>query len=444
MAGHDPQDAAAPSRAVGAALTAALAGERLRIVAGLIRTTGDWELAEDCLQDAAERALAHWPADGIPDNPAGWLRTTAQRRALDLLRRRRTELRKVQEVQAMDEPTRRDEGADRRPGPPTGDVLVGPGGAVVDDRLVLLFACCHPALPLAGRVALTCKTVTGMSTRQVARAFLVSEATMSQRLLRTRNKIAHAGIAFAPPPPHRLAERTAGVLAVIYLLFNEGYTTLEARPAGEPDLAAEAIDLAALVSRLLPDDPETHALLALLRLQHSRRAARLDDRGDLVPMEEQDRTRWDRAMIDAGLADLRRARAAETPGRPAAAGTYRLQAEIAALHATPATAAETDWPRVVALYDLLLTGAPSPVTALNRAVAVGFADGPDAGLAALGTVADDPRLSGYRQVEVVRADLLRRAGRMSEAAAAYRRALGDAESEAERRFLRRRLRELGG
>ncbi len=416
------------------ALTAALAAERLQIVAGLIRRTGDWELAEDCVQDAIERALARWPVDGIPDNPAAWLTTTAHRRALDLIRRRQVEAGKLREVAAMN-----NEG----PGPePTGDVLIGPGGAVLDDRLVLLFTCCHPALPLAGRVALTCKTVTGMSTRQVARAFLVSEATMGQRLLRTRNKIAHAGIGFAAPPPHRLAERTSAVLAVLYLLFNEGYAASEGAAADDPDLAREAIELAVLVSRLLPDDPETHALSALLQLQHARRPARIDEHGDLVPMEEQDRTHWDRALIASGLAALREARV-RTGGsdRP---GPYVLQAEIAALHTTPATAADTDWPAVVATYDELLRVQPSPVAALNRAVAVGFADGPDAGLAVLAEVAADPRLAGYRYLPAVRADLLRRAGRTTEAVAAYREALAVIDGDAERRFVERRLAELGG
>ena len=411
-------------------------------MAGLIRVTGDWELAEDCVQDATERALARWPRDGVPDNPAAWLSTTAHRRALDVLRRRRVETAKLQEVHAMsglsDWPgSSGSSGSPGVAGVGPGDVLIGPGGAVLDDRLVLLFTCCHPALPLQGRVALTCKTVAGLSTRQIANAFLVSEATMSQRLLRTRNKIAHAGIGFTPPEPHRLHERTAGVLAVIYLLFNEGYAGSEG-PADDPGLAREAIELATLVSRLLPDDPETHALSALIRLQHSRRSARVDESGDLVPMEEQDRSLWDQGMIRAGLDALREARAlSATPG------PYRLQAEIAALHATPARAADTDWPSVVGLYDRLLAVQPSPVAALNRAVAIGFADGPDAGLAALEVIVDDPVLAGYRFLTAVRADLLRRAGRRTDAVTAYRQALDATRTVAERHFVQRRLDELG-
>ncbi|NUR09396.1 MAG: sigma-70 family RNA polymerase sigma factor [Nocardioidaceae bacterium] len=401
-----------------AVLAAALAAERLRVVAGLIRVTGDWELAEDCVQDAAERALERWPRDGVPDNPAAWLTTAAHRRALDVLRRRRVEAGKLREVQAMTE---------REPAAVSGS----------DDRLALLFTCCHPALPPAGRVALTLRTVSGLSTREVARAFLVSEATMSQRLLRTRNKIAHAGISFRVPPPHRWAERTAGVLAVVYLLFNEGYAATEGEGLRD-DLAREALTLSRLVAELLPDHDEAHALRALLLLQDSRRAARTDAAGDLVPMEEQDRSRWDRQMVTDGLAALE---AAWRSGNPA--GPYRLQAEIAAVHATAATYADTDWARVVACYDALLDVAPTPVVALNRAVAVGFRDGPGAGLEALAVVASDDRLAAYPLVPAVRADLLRRAGRTSEAVPAYQEALAVAPTEAERRFLRRRLRELG-
>jgi len=427
--------------AVGSALTATLRDERLRIVAALIRTTGDWDLAEDCVQDAAERALARWPADGVPDNPGAWLTTAAHRRALDILRRRLTEKAKLEEVQAM---------ADRSAGAPrydpefVGSGLVGPGGPVPDDRLVLLYSCCHPALPLEGRVALTLKTVAGLSTRQIAAAFLVSETTMSQRLLRAKNKIVHSGIGFAPPEPHRIAERTTGVLAVVYLVFNEAYLS-SAGPADDPVLAREAMELARLVTRLLPQDPEAAGLYALLLLLHSRRAARVDRLGDLVSMEDQDRTLWDRDLIQAGLRALDAARSSGPAGSDGTggAGPYRLQAEIAALHATAAATA-TDWPAVVRLYDALLAVQPSPVVALNRAVAVGFRDGPEAGLAGVEEVADDPRLAGYHVVPAVRADLLRRAGRTSEAVLAYRQAAARARTDAERRFLTRRLDELGG
>ncbi|WP_239000875.1 RNA polymerase sigma factor [Jiangella asiatica] len=408
-----------------AAVANAVAAERLRIVASLVRITGDWELAEDCVQDAAARALERWPDDGVPANPAAWLTTAARRRAVDVLRRRQTEREKLRELHALSELER----------DVTGDDVPGPYG---DDRLRMLFACCHPALPMAGRVALTLKSVAGLSTREIARAFLVSEATMGQRLLRTRNKIAHAGIGFRVPEPHRLAERTASVLAVIYLVFNEGYAATEGERFRD-DLATEAIQLTALVSELLPGDDEVHGLRALLLLQNSRRAARTDAVGDLVTMEEQDRGRWDGAQIAAGLESLAAARAT---GRPP--GWYRLQAEIAALHATAASPADTDWVRIVMAYDALLALNPSPVVALNRAIAVGFRAGPEAGLAELSELETGGGLADYPLVPAVRADLLRRAGRYREAAAAYVVAIDAAGTEPERRLLRRRLREVGG
>ena len=397
-----------------------MAAERLAIVAGLIRATRDFDLAEDCLQDAVERALERWPRDGIPSNPAAWLATTARRRALDVLRRRHLERAKLEELQTM---------IDFGATPP------GDAEAFGDDRLKLLFTCCHPALPAAGRVALTLKVVTGLSTREVARAFLVTEATMSQRLLRTKAKIVEAGIAFRVPEPHRLAERTAGVLAVVYLLFNEGYSATEG-PALRPDLAAEAIRLAGLLAELLPDDAEARSLHALLLLQHSRRDARLDPGGELLTMEEQDRGRWDHEAIAAGLDSLQRARATS---RGEASGSYRIQAEIAALHATAATPADTDWDSIVRGYDILLA-TPNNVVALNRAVAIGYRDGPQAGLAAL----DGLDLPGYHLLPAARADLLRRAGRPAEAAAAYREALELVRTDEERRLIARRLAALEG
>jgi RNA polymerase sigma-70 factor, ECF subfamily len=407
-------------------LAAAIGEERFRILAGLIRTTDDWELAEDCLQDAVERALVRWPADGIPDNPAAWLSTTAYRRALDVLRRRRVEAIKLQEVAAMAD-LERSTGAGTNTDPYA--------GVYRDDQLRLLFTCCHPALPIEGRVALTLKTVAGLSTRQIAAAFLVSEATMGQRLLRTRNKIAHARIQLRVPEPHRLGERIAGVLAVIYLVYNEGYGAT----AGESDrgLADEGVRLADLIARLLPDDGEAQGLRALLLLQHARRAARADAFGDLVPMEEQDRGRWDHAMIATGLSVLAAAGATDRPPGP-----YRLQAEIAAIHATAPTAAATDWPRIVAGYDALLQIQPSPVIALNRVVALGFRDGPEAALSALASIDGEPRLAFYYLLPAVRGDFLRRAGRGAEAADAYRRALELVPTAAERRYLERRLREV--
>ncbi len=407
--------------AVAAAVDKAVAAERLRIVATLIRVTGEWELAEDCVQDAVERALTRWPRDGIPDNPAAWLTTTSRRRALDVLKRRRIEQDKLRQLETLAE------------GPPASvPVRDEPFD---DDQLGLLFACCHPALPMPGRVALTLKTVAGLTTEQIARAFLVSEATMGQRLLRTRTKIAHAGISLRVPEPHRLDERTAGVLAVIYLVFNEGYAPTNHGDFRD-DLSEEALHLADLVAMLLPGDDEVLSLRALLLLQHARRGARVDSAGELLTLEEQDRGRWDRARIAAGLECLADARGTGRPPR-----TYRLQAEIAALHVTAADAASTDWPRIAAAYDALLAQRPSPVVALNRAVAVAMADGPEAGLDALAEL-DAGALVDYPLLPAVRADLLRRAGRRPEAADAYLDAIAEARTEPERRLLRRRLAEV--
>ena len=417
------QDAALAVGPVAVAVGEAVAAERFRIVATLVRVTGDWELAEDSVQDAVERALTTWPADGIPDNAAAWLTTTARRRALDVLRRRRTETEKLRALQVMAE----------LEGQPVNDAASGP---YADDRLRMLFACCHPALPMAGRVALTLKSVAGLSTREVARALLVSEATMGQRLLRTRAKIVNTGISFRVPEPHRLAERIASVLAVVYLLFNEGYAATEGETQ-RPDVAGEAVQLARLLTELLPDDDEVHGLHALLQLQHSRRWARTDDAGDLLTMEEQDRDRWDHDAVAAGLVSLAAARAT---GRPP--GWYRLQAEIAGIHATASDATTTDWSRIVGAYDALLALRASPVVALNRAIAVSFASGPEVGLTGLDDLAG--QLVGYPLLPAVKADLLRRAGRSSEAAAAYQEAVAAAATGPERRFLERRLRELIG
>jgi len=397
--------------------------ERLRIVATLTRITGDWNLAEDCFQDAVEKALERWATDGVPDNPAAWITTAARNRALDVLRRRQTEHDKLEKVHTL---AKLEEGLDDN----------GNSGDDIDDQLRLLFMCCHPALPLAGRVALTLKTVTGLSTREVARAFLVSEATMSQRLLRVRNKISNAGISFRSPPPHRMAERTAGVLSVVYLLFNEGYAATEGEPFRD-ELSLEAIRLADLLTDLLPLDEEVHALRALLCFQNARRAARVDADGELVTMEEQDRTQWDTAQIASGLDSLILART--IGGSP---GYYRLQAEIAALHATALDAASTDWVGIVANFDALVDLHPSPVISLNRAIAVGFRDGPDAGLALLADLEAAGDLDSYPLLPAVRADFLRRANRPTEAVAAYREAILQAGTEAERRLLQRKLHQI--
>jgi RNA polymerase sigma-70 factor, ECF subfamily len=400
-------------RATDETIRSVVAAERAALVATLIRLTGDWGLAEDCVQDSIERALDRWPRDGVPRSPGAWLTTVARRRALDVLRRRRTERAKVQEAAIMDAPLR------------------DPPDPLPDDLLRLMFTCCHPALPLESRVALTLKTVAGLSTAEIARAFLVSEPTLSQRLLRTKRKIARAGIPYRVPPDHLLAERTSGVLAVLYLIFNEGY--------GHSDgcLSAEAIRLSRLLVDLMPHEDEARGLLALMLLQEARRPTRFDADGELVPMEEQDRSRWDRAVIEEGCRQLRRAGAS---GRPL--GAYRLQAEIAACHATADDAGSTPWGRIVRLFDALLLVRPSPVIALNRAIAVGFRDGYDAGLGELAVL---DGLDGYPLLPAARGDFLRRLGRDQEARHAYRDALGLTRAGTpERRLLERRLVEVGG
>lgn len=395
------------------AISSLLAAERATLVATLIRLTGDWDLAEDCVQDAVEKALARWPDDGIPRAPGAWLTTVARRRALDLLRRRHSERAKLQEVALMEAPT-----------PAAQDPLS-------DDLLRLMFTCCHPALALENQVALTLRIVAGLSTREVARAFLVPEATMSQRLLRTKHKIAHAAIPYRVPPSDLLAERTSGVLAVVYLIFNEGY----GRASGQ--LSAEALRLTRLLVDLMPHDDEARGLLALVMLQEARRSTRFDAAGDLVPMEEQDRTRWDRVMIDEGCRQLR---AAVASGRPQ--GSYWLQAAIAECHATAPAAEATPWARIVELFDALLGARPSPVIALNRAIAVGFRDGYDAGLSALELL---DGLDSYALLPAARGDFLRRLGRRQEAQHAYREALRLTRADTpERRPLERRLAEVGG
>jgi RNA polymerase sigma-70 factor (ECF subfamily) len=403
------------------ALAQALADERLRIVASLIRTTRDWDLAEDAVADAAERALLTWPRDGVPRNPAAWLTTTAQRRALDVLRRAGTERDKYAELaaeQALDEQ------------PDEGEEAAVDRGALTDDRLRLVFTCCHPALPLEARVALTLKVVAGLSTADVARLFLVEEATMSQRLLRAKKKIAHAAIPYRVPAPADLPERLDGVLAVVYLVFTQGYAG-----AAAPELAEEAIRLGRLLVELAPDEDEARGLLALMLAQHARRAARVVD-GGLVTLEQQDRTRWDRAEVAEALA--------LTMPHGRVPGPYRLQAELALTHLRAAEAGDTDWRRVVRLYDRLLRLEPSPVVALNRALAVGMAQSPARGLLALDELSDHPALRGLHLLPAARADLLARAGRTTEAVDQLDRALALAPTEQERRQLARRRTELAG
>ncbi|MGC3993294.1 MAG: sigma factor-like helix-turn-helix DNA-binding protein [Propionicimonas sp.] len=408
---------------VDAAVRDAYQGEWSRIVASLIRATGDWDLAEDAAAGAFERAVATWPRDGVPTKPGAWLTTTARHLALDRLRRRGVEAAKLKDWTIMDDA--RGRGEDDPAELATGD-------PEWDDRLRLIFTCAHPALPLEARVALTLRAVGGLTTAEIARAFLVGEATMAQRIVRAKAKITRAGIPYRVPGPDLLAERLDGVLAVLYLIHNEGYLASSGEDLQRPDLTVEAIRLTRLLAGLLPD-PEVIGLLALLLLQHSRTATRVDAAGDLVPLEEQDRTRWDGGEIREAIGLL----AAATGER----GPYRVQAEIQAVHAAAATPADTRWPTILALYDEL---PPTPVVSLNRAVALGMAEGPDAGLAALRDLETDPALAGHHLLPAARADLSRRAGRMEAAAGYYRAALRLAPTGAEQRYLRRRLAELDG
>ncbi len=407
------------------AVQAAFKDEWGRVVATLIRRTGDWDLAEECAQEAFTQALTSWARDGVPAKPGAWLTTVAGNRALDRLRRGARGAELLEQI-----------AHDPLHGPNVDDDDAEQPEVIEDDRLRLIFTCCHPALALEARVALTLRTLAGLTTAQIARAFLVPEPTMAKRLVRAKAKIGAAAIPYRVPPPELLPERTPGVLAVLYLLFNEGYAASSGDELIRAALCDEAIRLVRLLCELMPDEPEAQALLALMLLQHSRRDARVDARGDLITLEDQDRSRWHRDEIK--IAERLLAAAGPLGVERALPGSYRLQAEIAACHVQ----SQTDWARVRDLYTLLAQTTGSPVVQLNLAVAVAMAGDLDAGLALVRELAQRRELASYHLLAATRADLLRRRGDLSEAAAEYRRALELAPSDAERRFLRGRIDQL--
>jgi RNA polymerase sigma-70 factor (ECF subfamily) len=395
-----------------------------RLVATLARDLRDLDAAEDAVQDAIGEALVAWARTGVPERPGAWLTTVARRRAIDRLRRdsrrrdRETVLARLESVGEAAAPA--------------------PGNAAADDQLALIMTCCHPALAPEARVALTLRSVAGLATPEIARAFLVPESTMAQRLVRAKRKIRDAGIAFQVPGAAQLDERLGSVLAVVYLIFNEGYTASAGDDLMRVELCDEAIRLSISLDDMVPGHGEIVGLTALMELTHARRATRVDTKGDLVLLDQQDRTRWDQALLGSA-----RERLDAAPG-PAVLGPYRAQAEIARVHADAPTPGETDWPRILTIYEALQQANDSPVIGLNAAVARSMVDGPAAGLAAIDDLDRTGALDGYHLLHSARADLLRRLDRTAEAADAYRRALALVGSSPERRFLERRLAEVAG
>ena len=390
-------------------------------LATLIRVLGDFTLAEDALQEAWISAASAWQSGGVPAQPAGWLVTTARRKAIDRIRREAVGARKLAEA------------ARTMPVFTPGDFETDEPSAVGDDRLRLIFTCCHPALQLEARVALTLRTLGGLTTGEIARAFLADEAAIAQRIVRAKRKIRDAGIPYRIPEDHELPERLPGVLAVLYLVFNEGYASTTAETLVRTDLSGEAIRLTRLVASLMPDEPEVLGLLALMLLHDSRRLTRQDEHGDLILLEDQDRSRWDATEIREGLAVLERTH------RGGRLGPYQLQAQIGAIHASARTSADTRWDEIARLYGELVEHLPSPVVHLNRAAAIAMAEGPEAGLREIAKIHG---LEDYHLHHAARADLLRRLDRIGEARTAYERALALVTNPAERRFLEGRQAEL--
>jgi RNA polymerase sigma-70 factor, ECF subfamily len=396
--------------------------ESRRVFATLIRLLGDFDLAEDALHNAFAAALEQWPRSGVPENPRAWLVSVGRFKAIDTLRRRaRFDAALTELADRLDHEA--------------GDPAIADQGGVEDDRLRLIFTCCHPALTPEAQVALTLREVCGLTTEDVARAFLIPAPTLAQRIVRAKARIRDEQIPYRVPPREELSERLDGVLRVVYLVFNEGYSASAGDSLTRPDLSGEAIRLGRLLVALLPE-PEAIGLLALMLLQDSRREARTTSDGDLIPLEEQDRALWNRRRIAEGISLVRRALSQDR------FGPYTIQAAIAAVHAQSPSVAATDWAQIVGLYDLLLRMVPSPVVELNRAVAVAMHDGPEAGLLLVDSILDRGELDGYHLAHAVRADLYRRLGNLAEARASYERALDLAEQGPERRFLAGRLADL--
>jgi RNA polymerase sigma-70 factor (ECF subfamily) len=407
-----------------AAVERAFREQRAGILATLIRHVGDFQLAEDAVQDAFAAAVATWPRDGVPSNPGAWLTTAARRRAIDRLRRTRSladrtdRLVELARLDAQEHPSATEQ------------------SLVADDRLRLIFTCCHPALAMPARVALTLRALGGLSTAEVARAFVVSEPTMGKRIVRAKRKIADAHIPYRVPPDDELPDRLDGVLRVVYLIYNEGYSASEGDRLVRGELCAEAIRLGRLLCRLMPDDAEALGLLALMLLNDARRSARVDEAGRYLALDEQDRSRWDPGRIREGKRTLQAATRLRRPG------SYQLQAAITALHVEPADPNDTDWAQIAKLYEVLARISPSPVVELNRAVAVAFASGAQSGLALLAPLLEDPRLEQYQPLHAAHAELLRRVRDSAGAARAYERAIALSANAVERTELEGRLQAL--